>query len=70
MSDELMTARQVAELLQVRPVTVYAAAAKGIIPSVPLWKGRRRTLLRFRRRDVEAWIESRILGHGNRNRGV
>jgi len=59
MSEELMTAQQVAALLQIKPVTVYAAAHKGLIPSIPLWRGRRRALLRFRREDVDAFIESK-----------
>jgi excisionase family DNA binding protein len=59
MSDSLLTAQEVADLLRVRPVTVYAAAARGRIPCVTLWKGKRRNLVRFRREDVEEFIRLR-----------
>ena len=59
MDDSLLTARQVAELLSLRPATIYAAAARGELPSVTLWKGRRRSLIRFRREDIQAFIDER-----------
>lgn len=59
MSEPLMTAHEVAVLLHLRPVTVYAAAAKGLIPCVRLWKGGRRGLVRFRREDIQAFIDSK-----------
>jgi excisionase family DNA binding protein len=61
MTESLLTAHEVAVLLNLRTVTVYAAAAKGRIPCVTLWKGRRRNLLRFRREDIEALIKSNRL---------
>ena len=57
--DQLLTAEQVARRLQVKPATVYDAAAKGRIPTVRLWKGRRKALLRFRRQDIEQLIVER-----------
>ncbi len=60
MPESLLTAQQVAELLHLKPVTVYAAAAKGLIPSVILWRGQRRGLIRFRRADLESWINTRL----------
>ena len=59
MNEPLLTPNQVAALLSVQPSTVYAAAACGRIPCVRLWKGRRRTLLRFRRQDIERLIQER-----------
>ena len=56
MFDALLTAQQVAEVLNVRTATVYAAAAAGRIPSVKLWKGKRRSLVRFRREDIDHFI--------------
>jgi len=56
MTEELLTAREVADLLRVKPVTVYSAADRGLIPCVRLWTGRRRSLVRFRREDIEAVI--------------
>jgi len=59
MVDSLLTAQEVAVLLHIRPVTVYSAAAKGRIPSVTLWTGRRRSLIRFRREDINRFIADR-----------
>ena len=66
MSESLLTAEQVAQMLNLKRVTVYAAAASGRIPCVRLWKGRRRTLLRFRRDDIEQFLieRTRPLGDG------
>ncbi len=57
--SELLTAEEVASLLRVKPSTVYDAAARGDLPVVKLWKGKRRTLLRFRRGDIETFILNR-----------
>ena len=59
MAESLLTPNQVAGLLSVQPSTIYAAAARGAIPCVRLWKGRRRTLLRFRREDIDRLIRER-----------
>ena len=53
MSNSLLTAQQVAELLNVKAKTVYAAAEAGRIPCVRLWQGKRRSLLRFSREAIE-----------------
>ena len=53
MFDPLLTPQQVAELLSVRPVTVYAAAADGRLPAVRVWSGKKKSLLRFRRSEIE-----------------
>ena len=55
----LLTAEEVAQLLRLKAATVYEAAASGRIPSVRLWKGRRKTLVRFRRDDIEELIRAR-----------
>ena len=59
MDKQLLTAEQVAELLQLRPQTVRDAAWRGKLPCVRLWKGQKKTLLRFRREDIEKLIEER-----------
>lgn len=61
MLESLLTPRQVAEILAVQPVTVYAAAANGKLPYVRLWEGRRRALIRFRREDIEKLIREQAL---------
>ena len=57
--DRLLTAEEVARLLSVKPATVYDAAADGRLPVVRLWKGERRTLIRFRREDIDRIIRER-----------
>ena len=58
-SSPLLTASQVAELLNIKKSTVYEAALKGRLPAVSLWKNKRRTFLRFRRTDIEKFIQDR-----------
>ena len=55
-SSELLVAHEVASSLRVKISTVYAAAASGRLPCVRLWKGRRKSLLRFRRSDIDELI--------------
>lgn len=62
MLESLLTPRQVAEILAVQPVTVYAAAAQGKLPCIRLWEGRRRALIRFRRDDIEKVLRDRTIG--------
>ena len=61
MDEPLMTAEEVARLLNVKPSTVYDAAARGRIPAVRLWQGSRRCLLRFKRSDIEKLIDERTM---------
>jgi len=53
---DLLLPREVAALLRLKVNSVYAAAAAGKLPVVRLWRGRRKSLLRFRRADIEALI--------------
>ena len=62
MDEHLMTAEQVAEILALKPQTVRDAAWRGKIPCVRLWSGSRKTLLRFRRSDIERFIHERSSG--------
>jgi len=54
--DQLLTAKEVAAILRVQPSTVFAAAATGRLPALRIWSGRRKSLLRFRRADIDALI--------------
>ena len=65
MESPLLTAEQVARVLNVKPSTVYDAVAKGRLPVVKLWEGRRRPLLRFRQEDIERLIEDRATAAGS-----
>jgi excisionase family DNA binding protein len=55
-SAQLLTPSEVAEILRVKLSTVYAAAATGRLPAIQVWRGRRKSLLRFRRADIERLI--------------
>ena len=57
--ERLLTVEEVARLLSVKPGTVYDAASDGRLPVVRLWEGKRRSLLRFRREDIERIIRER-----------
>jgi excisionase family DNA binding protein len=52
MSDSLMTAKEVADLLGVPKTWVYEQSRTGRIPTVTLGRYRR-----YRREAVEAWVE-------------
>lgn len=63
-TNDLLKAEEVAALLRIRVSTVYDAAARGDLPSICLWRGTRRSLIRFRRQDIE-----RLLSSQNQSRG-
>ena len=58
--EELLTAAEVARRFRVRRSTVYAAARRNDIPHIRLWQSRSRSLIRFRRSDIQ-----RLLQHGD-----
>ena len=55
----LLSATEVARILNIKKSTVYEAVLRGRLPAVPLWKGKRRTFLRFRQADIETFIRQR-----------
>ena len=57
--DKLLKAMDVAALLNLKRSTVYDLARRGLIPYVILATGKRRSLIRFRREDIERLIEER-----------
>jgi excisionase family DNA binding protein len=57
--ETLLDARTVARWLGLAVATVYEQAARGVLPTVKLWKGKRRTLIRFRRSDIDTFIQDR-----------
>jgi excisionase family DNA binding protein len=65
-AESLLTATEVARVLRVKTVTVHAAAADGRIPCVRVWQGKKRSLVRFRRADIEALIASHATTPGSR----
>jgi excisionase family DNA binding protein len=56
----LLTVEEVAALLRLKPSSIYDAAARGRLPAVRLWTGRRRSVVRFRRADIERFIAERV----------
>ena len=52
--DQLLTANQVAEWLQVKPRTVYQWVHEGYIPAIKLG-----ALVRFSRTSVAGWLRGR-----------
>lgn len=52
----LLTAKDVAEQLQVAVSTVYLWAEQGRLPHICLAQGARRRCIRFRQRVVEEWL--------------
>lgn len=58
---DLLTAEEVATRLRVRVSTVYDAAARGNLPVVRLWAGKKRSLLRFRREDIEQFLQKNTI---------
>ena len=69
MEETLLTAEQLAEYLQVKPQTIRDAAWRGKIPCIRLWTGRRKTLLRFNRREIEQFICERTVPAAGRRSG-
>ena len=57
--DPLLIVPEVAAILRVKPTTVYALVARSVLPHVRIAEGKRRALIRFRRTDVEAFLECR-----------
>lgn len=62
--EPLLRAQAVAELLSLRPATVYKLCHLGVLPHVRLTDGARRPIIRFRLTEVAAWLRERQRGGG------
>ena len=62
MRSPLLTVAQVAELLNVKPSTVYEWARMRYVPSIQLGTGNRKPCVRFDPEEIENWIEARKKG--------
>ena len=60
--DELITVKEAAELLRLRPSTIYAYTEKGILPHTKL--GNR---LFFQKSRLEEWVEENSYPGRSRN---
>jgi predicted DNA-binding transcriptional regulator AlpA len=58
-TEILLDAQTVARWLNLAPSTIYDQAARGIIPHIRLWQGARRTVIRFRKGDIEEFLRGR-----------
>lgn len=59
MNDEILTLKEVAEYLKLAEKTAYRLAAEGKLPGFKVggsW--------RFKREDIDRWIEEKEKGHG------
>ena len=56
-----LSASEVAEILNIKKSTVYEAVTRGRLSAVKLWKGKKRTFLRFRRSDIETFVRERTV---------
>jgi len=54
----LLTAKETAKLLNIRPVTVYAWTKQGILKGIILKQGKRRTL-RWKLEDIREFLNNR-----------
>ena len=64
MSDEILTLPEVAQLLKIADKTVYTMAQKGDLPAFKVggqW--------RFRRADLDSWIDAKTRRAGGRRKG-
>ena len=62
MVKEFMTSQQVAEALGVTRQTVMKLVRAGRLPAIVMETDENRTLTRFRRSDVDQWIDERTVG--------
>jgi len=62
--NKLLTKDEVAEMLGVKPSTIYQWTHEGFIPHVKI-----NNLVRFRQNDIDEWIEDRATD-GRRTRKV
>ena len=58
MSEEaLMDIKQVASYLQINEATAYSWAQRGKLPAIKMGR-----IWRFRREDIEAWLDQNLRG--------
>ena len=57
---DLLTADEAAPVLRIKSGTVYDWAAKGILPHIRILAGRRSAVIRFRRSDLDEFIQQRM----------
>ncbi len=56
---KLWTVKELATYLAVQPATIYLWVKQRTIPHLVLSRGTRKNCIRFRRHDIEAWLDQR-----------
>lgn len=59
-TDTLLNVKQVAQYLQLKESTIYSWAQDGKIPAIKIGR-----TWRFRRSDLDAWLERHLKGEEN-----
>ncbi len=54
--EKLLTAKQLSEILEVKPDTVYDWVSRGLIPYVKLGR-----IIRFNKNEIFRWVETRTI---------
>jgi len=59
--EEYLTAKQVAEYLQVKPLTIYQWAREEKIPAIKIGR-----IWRFKKNAIDAFLEEQLQNKGNK----
>jgi len=59
--EEYLTAKQVAEYLQVKPLTIYQWAREEKIPAIKIGR-----IWRFKKNAIDAFLEEQLHNKGNK----
>jgi excisionase family DNA binding protein len=65
--EPLVDATPVSKYLHVAKSTVYDQVTKGLLPHVRLWSGARRSVIRFRMSEIEAFVRDRTFDPAKRS---
>ncbi len=56
---KLLTPRELAAILGVKPATIYGWVKARMIPHITISRGRRKSTVRFRESEIESWLRQR-----------
>ncbi len=62
MMEEYLTAKQVADYLQVKPLTIYQWAREGKIPAIKIGR-----IWRFKKEAIDNFLDEQLQGKGKRD---
>ena len=64
----LLTPEEAASALKIKVGTVYDWAAKGVLPHIRILAGKRRPVIRFRKEDLDRFLQERVVPSREVNR--